>query len=395
MSAAARNRRWARTRPVVTAGISLAVIALVALWFATRPAPPKGTEYDVVAVTRSTQTQTVALSGTIYARDQSNATFKVPGTITGVFVKVGDKVARGTPLAAIETRDLSDAVAIADANAAAARAQLRSVQDSGRATAAQLQAARAQVRSAEASLTNARNRLMDATLTSPIEGVVARVDYEVGDQVTGTSGAAPVGAASGGDLAGFGGLQWPTGTSASSAAGSIVVISPGAWKLDASVGTADLPSLKQGQAAMVTPTGTSTQVTGVVDTVGIIASPNAGATATFPVSIAITDAGAGLFAGSSADAVVTVGTFPDVVTMPVAGVVTADGRSTVRLLRDGAGVPTEVTLGRRFGSQVEILAGLSVGDQIQVPHALVITQPTQPLYGPNGRLASPTTGATR
>ncbi len=374
-----RRRKAPRRRWIVLGAALLVATALVVAWFATRGTQEKAVEYDVVDVTRSTQTSTVSLSGTITPKDQSNATFTVPGTITAILVKVGDKVTQGGPLATVDTRDLSDAVALADANAAAARAQLTTVTDRVGATAAQKEAARAQVRSAEASLRSARNRLVDATLTSPLDGTVASVDYTVGDQVTGTSASLPSSSSV------FSGL---TGSGAVSA-GSITVIATDAWKLDAAVGTADLPTLKAGQAVVVTPTGTSTRVTGIVDTVGIVASQNAGATATFPVTIAIANTAEALFSGSSADAVVTTGTYDDVLTVPVAAVTTDNGRSTVRLLSGSDAVPTEVTLGRRFGAQVEILGGINAGDRIQVAHAQVVAQATQGLYGPNGQFLSP------
>ena len=124
-----------------------------------------------------------------------------------------------------------------------------------------------------------------------------------------------------------------------------------------------------------------------------MADQNAGASATFPVTLRVTDTGAQLFSGSSADAVVTVGTFPDVLTVPVAAVTTDAGKPTVRLFNGTEGVPTAVTLGRRFGSVVEITSGVKEGDHIQVPKAQVIAKPTQPMYGPNGQYASPATAS--
>lgn len=388
------KRRGSRARWIVPLAVLVALGALFGVWQLTRPAPAKATLYDDVTVARSSQTLTVALSGTISPVDQSNATFKVPGTVTAVDVKVGDKVAKGAPLASVDDRDLNDAVALAQANVSAAKAQQTTVEDNANATDAQLAAAKAQVRSAEASLTNAQNRLADATLTSPIAGTVAKVGYSVGDQVSGSSAGSLAGSTgSGAGLSGLGGLTGLGGALPAGSSGSIVVIASEAWKLTASVGTADLPSIKAGQEATITPTGTTTTVRGQVDTVGIVADQNAGASATFPVTLRVTDTGAQLFSGSSADAVVTVGTFPDVLTVPVAAVTTDAGKSTVRLVNGTEGVPTAVTLGRRFGSVVEITSGVKEGDHIQVPKAQVIAKPTQPMYGPNGQYASPATAS--
>lgn len=387
--AATGRAQSSRLRWVLGIGAVLVVIGLVGAWFATRPAAPQ-TDYEVFTVTRTTQNDTVSLAGTIYPQEQANAAFKVPGTITEIGVKVGDAVVKGDALAHVDTRDLSDAVALADANLSAARAQLNTVRDTSGASDAQLEAARASVRSAEASLANARNRLADATLVSPLSGTIAKVGYSVGDQVSGTGSSAVSAAASG--LSGLGGiaLTGSSGTSAN-AASSIVVISTDAWQLNASVGTADLPSIKSGQEAEITPTGTSTTVHGIVDTVGIVATQNAGATATFPVTIKVTDAGARLFSGSSADAVVTTGTHSDVLTVPIAAVTTANGVSTVEAVTDAGVVVKTVTIGRRFASAVEIVSGLAEGDRIQVPKAQVV-KTTPPMFP---RSASPSASATR
>ena len=381
---AARRRRNPARRWWILGGVGAVALALIGVWFLTRPPAATGPAYDVVTVTRSDQTDTVALSGTIAPQTQANAMFEVGGTLASIRVKVGDVVAKGTPLATLETRDLSDAVALADAQAATARAQLSTVEDSDQATDAQLAAARAQVRSAEASLANAKNRLQDATLTSPIAGTVAKVSYEVGDQVSGSSASSS--SLSSGGIS-LGGLTLPA--SSGSTASSIVVISTDAWKLDASVGTIDLPSLKPGQAVVVTPTGTELSVRGVVDTVGIVATQNAGATATFPVTIKITDAGVPLYSGASADAIVTTGVHPQVLTVPVGAVTTADGATTVELLRAGTPVTQPVTLGRRHGSVVEVTAGLAEGDQIRVARGQVV-QTATPRFGFGSKTPTPT-----
>lgn len=368
-----RRRRWL----VASAAVVVAALGLAA-FLLTRPPAGDQVVWDVVRATRSTQVSTVSLAGTIAPRTRANVTFRVPGTVDRIAVKVGDQVAAGGVLATVDPVDLRAAVALAEAQASAARAQLSTVLDTDGATDAQVAAAQAQVRSADAGLDNARNRLADARLTSPIAGTVAQVAVEVGDQVTGSGASAPSGSSLGGlDLGSL------TGGSATPASGAhVVVIATDAWQMEAGVGTADLPGLRAGQDAVVTPTGTSAVLDARVDTVGIAATTNAGATATFPVTLAIEDDSVPLFSGASADAVVTVGTYPDVLTVPVTAVTTSEGRSTVRLLRAGQVSEHEVTLGRRFDSAVEVTDGLTAGDEVQVPRAQVITLPTPNRFGP-------------
>lgn len=369
-----RRRRW-----LIGAAIAVVAALVVTAFLLTRPRDDDEVAWDIVTAARSTQVSTVSLAGTIAPRTRANVSFRVPGTVERIAVKVGDKVAAGGVLATVDPVDLRAAVALAEAQASAARAQLSTVVDTDGATDAQIAAAQAQVRSADAGLTNARNRLADARLTSPISGTVAQVAVDVGDQVTGSGASAPAGGS-------FGGLDLGSltggGSSAPASGAHVVVIATDAWQMEAGVGTADLPGLRAGQEAVVTPTGTSAVLAATVDTVGIAASSNAGATATFPVTLAIEEDSEPLFAGASADAVVTTGTYPDVLTVPVTAVTTTDGRSTVRLLRSGQVTEHEVTIGRRFDSVVEVTDGLTAGDEVQVPRAQVITQPTPNRFGP-------------
>lgn len=401
MSSRPHRTSWSRRRWVLVIGAVLLVAALIAAWFAFAPRGAQEPATQVVRATRGNETTTVSLSGVLAPQQQANVSFAVPGTVRSVPARVGERVTEGQQLAAVDDRDLRNAVDLASAQLNASRAQVNTARDAG-ASSAQLEAARAGVRSAEAGLEQARTRLADAVLTAPLTGVVAEVNVEVGDQVAGGGlGSAGLG---GGSLGGAtaprsgsagGGLQLPAGMGADVGAGAsggaaVVIVVPDAWKLDATVGTADLSALKQGQPAVVTPTGTDQHVSAVVDTVGIIAERSGGA-ASFPVTLKITDASAHLFSGADAEAVVTTADVPGVLSVPAEAVTVADGRATVR--RPGGAV-TPVTTGRRFGDRTEITDGLAEGDEILAPRGVVVTRPPRPQFGPGGTMASPDPSGT-
>ncbi|HHU37729.1 MAG TPA: HlyD family efflux transporter periplasmic adaptor subunit, partial [Propionibacterium sp.] len=269
----------------------------------------------------------------------------------------------------------------------------------------QVAAARAGVESADASVVQALAHLADAQLTSPLAGVVAAVNIEVGDQVSGaggiTSGASlPSMSGLPGGLSGIPGMAALPGGSTSGNGGSaasgahIVVVVPDAWKLEAEVGTADLPHLQTGQEAVVTPTGTSQHVAAVVDTVGIVATAASGQAAMFPVTLRVTDPSATLFSGSDADAVVTTGTVRDVLTVPGEAIWITNGKPTVRRQQGGSVTMVEVETGRRFGDRVEILSGLAEGDEVLARRSVVVTPPPRPQFGPGGSIVSPDPTAT-
>lgn len=388
MQSPARSSRPRRRRTAIVAVVGILALILVGVVVLPRLLTPAeaspGTE--VVAATRSDEVSTVTLSGTLAPKDRANASFAVPGTVTSIRVHVGQAVSKGDALASLDDSDLTNSVTLAEANLAAARAQARTVRDTDGVTSAQIAAVDAQVAAMEATVQNARESLAEATLTSPLTGVVAEVSLEVGDQVSGSaaSSVASAGSVAGVDLSGL------TGSSGASAgggsSGQIVIIEPDAWKLEATVGTADLPSMKPGLDAVVTPTGTSMEVSAVVDTVGIVATQTSGAAASFPVTLTITATDVTLFTGSDVDAVVTTAVAPDVLTVPVEAVTYTDDAATVER-PDGS--TTTVEVGRRFGDRQEILSGISEGDEVLVPVGVVTTAAPRVPYGPNGTLASP------
>lgn len=383
--------RWSRRRWVIVMGAALLAVALLAWWaIASSGSQDDGPGTEVVRATRSTQTSTVSLSGVLAPQQQARVSFRVAGTVDRISARVGDEVRAGQELAALEDRDLRNAVALAEAQLTAARAQLQTAQEADQVRSAQVAAARAQVSSAQAAVDQARDRLADAALASPIDGVVAEVAIEVGDQVTGTSASLPSGGA--GLPSGLSGIPGLTSGSQGAGSGSggaaIVVVVPGSWQLDATVGTADLPSLQPGQPAIATPTGTSTHVAAVVDTVGIVASGSSGSAATFPVTLKITETTANLYSGSDANAVVTTGRFEGVLTIPEAAIQFRGNDATIRR----AATPTTdevVTLGRRFSDRVEVLSGLDEGDEVVARKGVTVQAPPRPQFGPGGSIASP------
>ncbi|QIK72868.1 HlyD family efflux transporter periplasmic adaptor subunit [Propioniciclava coleopterorum] len=408
------RQRWSRRRWVTLIGIALLVVALVAGWFALvspRPLPAPATE--TVKVTRTSETTSVSLSGVIRPQQQANVSFAVPGTVRAIDTKVGETVTAGQTLATLDDRDLRNAATLAEANLKAARAQLQTVRDASSSTSAQVTAVQAQVSSAQASLDQARTRLGDAVLTAPIAGIVATVDVEVGDQVAGggggglgsSLGGGGMSGAPGGSLSGMGGglsgLGSPDlsslggGSGSSSGSGAqFVIIVPDAWKLEATVGTADVAALKAGQPAVVTPKGTETHVSGTVDSVGIVASGASGQAATFPVTIRVNDKTSALFAGSSADAVVTTETVEGVLTVP-GNAIEYDGTQAHVRVPDGAeGRLVPVTTGRQFGDRVEIVSGLQVGDELLAPKAVTVSGPPPNPFDPRGT-SSPSPSPSR
>ena len=216
----------------------------------------------------------------------------------------------------------------------------------------QLNAAKSQLAAAQAKLTTAQTNLTNATLTSPVAGTVAVVNIVVGDQVS-AGGTSSGGTGSAG-----------TGSS-STASAAIVVITTDAWVVSTSVTSADLPLLKQGMQAQITPSGSRSLVFGTVSTIGVIATSTSGV-ATFPVTIAVTGSPKGLYAGSSATVAIIVKEVADAITVPTAAIRTEGGKTVVSKLVDGAAVTTPVQVGLVQGSFTQVTSGIAEGDQVVV-----------------------------
>jgi len=316
-----------------------------------------------------TQTASVAVDGTLSPRKQANLNFSVSGEVTKVYVKAGQKVTKGQKLAKIDSSTLADAVDLAEANLASARANYSDVSGSG--TSAAIKAAAAQVDSAKAALSNAEENLKAATLRATFTGTVASVDVAVGDQ---TSGTGTSGSSQGGSNAGSSTTTTTTTTTSSSSA-QIVLISTATWKLEGTVGAADLSAMKPGQAATIT--ADSTEFTGTVSSVGIVATSTSDGAATFPVVINLSGTHTGLYSGTTASAVVTTGTYDNVLTIPTAAITTANSLTVVtKVDSSGATTVTEVEIGRVFGDATEITSGLSAGDTVQITYRPTSTSTT-------------------
>jgi HlyD family secretion protein len=154
---------------------------------------------------------TLQISGNLIPHERVAIFAKLPGTVSRVLVNIGDRVRSGQAVAIMDRRELDaqvDAAAAAVnvahaglesaeaalANAVVEYARAQKLFDSGavarqhldaaettrRSSTAQRDLAKANVAQADAALRRAREIQRDATLTSPIDGVVVERNYDAG-----------------------------------------------------------------------------------------------------------------------------------------------------------------------------------------------------------------------
>jgi macrolide-specific efflux system membrane fusion protein len=376
----ARRRRWPRVVVTVVIAVVVAAVGLT-IWRAMavgRAGTSSEEPRTIATVTRSTERQTVTVSGTFAPRRAGYLSFPTAGKVTSVRVTVGDRVREDDALATIDAGDLRSAVTVARAEVEAAQEQLdQSVKD--KAGAATIAAARAGLESAQQQLRLARHNLDNATLRSTLDGVVAAVNVHEGAQSGQGSGAAGSGGGPDQDAGMDPGIGPGTGmdpgagtdsgasgagdTASRAAAADIVVVEPGRWIVDIAVNSNDIGLITKGQAAIVTPTGSSRALPATVRTVGVIGSSGTGAV-TFPATIAVRGKHDGIYIGGTSTVTITVEELTDILTVPTAAVEDVDGTTTVTKIVGGTEQKVPVTLGETFGSRTQILVGLAAGDQI-------------------------------
>ena len=369
-----RPRRMTRRRWVALIVAAVVVLAGIGTgtYFLMRPATPSTTRTFTrdVQVAKGDQTQTVSVDGTLSPRTQSEVDFAVAGTVTAVKVKVGDTVTKGQKLATIDDSALRNAVDLASANLASAEANRTEVYDNDGSSAAK-RSANAQVTSASAALASAQDDLDDAVLRAPIAGTVASVGLEVGD----TTGSTSAGGSSGsGSLA-----------ASSTSSSAFVIIGTAKWKVEGSIGAADLASVKAGQPVTVTTDASTEPLTGTVASVGIVAtSTSDNGTATFPVVINLSGSHTALYSGTTATAVITTGSYPDVLSVPTAAITSADGKTVVTKVTGELTSTVEVEVGKVFGNYTQVTSGLSEGDTVRISFSRPTTTSSSSGQGQGG-----------
>jgi membrane fusion protein (multidrug efflux system) len=158
------------------------------------------TPSDVATAELRALVRTISFSGSLAPVVQTTVKAKVPGDINRVFVREGESVARGQPLAQIETVDLQSRLDAQQGALEEARARLDIAeknrenglrllrqnfisQNAFDTTHSTYEASAASMRSAEAQLRIARKAMDDAAVRAPFSGIVARKMVNAGEKV--------------------------------------------------------------------------------------------------------------------------------------------------------------------------------------------------------------------
>jgi RND family efflux transporter MFP subunit len=303
------------------------------------------------------------ISGNLMPQTRVGVTAKLPGTLSRVAVEIGDRVRAGQVVATLDRREIDAQVDAAAAAVNVARAGLESAEaalanaaleldrarnlfDKGavprqrldsadtarRASAAQRDLASASLAQAEAALRRAREIQRDATLTSPIAGVVVERNYDAGSLVS--PGDKPV----------------------------VVVADLSTMKLQAGVSELDAGRLRVGMPARVSVQARPGEV--VDGTVATIAPEVDPRNRHFAIEVRTANPGGALLSGMYGVASIPLQRASAVLAVPREAVVTRGGTRVALRIVDGTVSEVPVREGLANATHVEIAGGLQAGDTI-------------------------------
>lgn len=267
---------------------------------------------------------------------------KLMGAVTEVLVQEGDRVVAGQPLLRIDARDLAAKAAQVEAMRAEAEAVLREAElhaQRMQALYADDAAPKAQLDAAETGLARARAAVRAASASAEELGAVR--DYSV-------------------IRAPFAGIlvnrMVDPGSFAAPGAPLLVVQDASRLRVSASVSPDVARGLERGQAVDAVIEGAPARA--VVE--GVVPAPGGGL---HTINALVDNADGRFLAGSAATLSVPIGARATLV-VPVSALVHEGDLTGVYLAADGGAHLRWVRPGRAFADSVEVLAGLSDGDQV-------------------------------
>jgi RND family efflux transporter MFP subunit len=286
---------------------------------------------------------------------------RVPGALERVLVDIGDNVTEGQTIATIDRREIDAqadaavaAVSVAKASLETAEASLSNAtleldrakvlfeggalprqrldaaQTAHRSAVAQRDLATANLAQADASLRRAREVQRNATVTSPVTGVVVERNYDAGA----IPGDPPI----------------------------VVVADLRQMKLEAGVSELEAGRLRVGMKARIEAQAKPGQV--FEGQLGAIAPEVDERNRHFKIEVRVPNDKRELLSGMYASARIVQSTADSVVLVPREAVGTREGKRVVLKVQDGAVTLVEVSEGLADGGRVQIVKGLAAGDSV-------------------------------
>ncbi|MCX6792003.1 MAG: efflux RND transporter periplasmic adaptor subunit [Candidatus Gottesmanbacteria bacterium] len=387
-------KNWFFTRSlIVKVIIVVGVVALAWLAISKFRGTSTKTTYQTDTATKGTLIVTVTASGNVSSANSAVVTTSTSGVVSKIFVKNGDQVKSGDPIAQVDLdmdgkqradqalasyQSAQNSVNSAQANMYSLQSSMFSkwktytdiaenstyqnpdgsantsnrtltpfttTQDDWLAAEAQYKNQQGVVAAAQTSLSSAwaNYQKTSPTIYAPISGTISGLSFQVGSVLTAQTSS--------------------TGTSTSQRIANIKTEATPVAVVN--LNEVDVPKVLVGDKATVTmdafPAATFTGKIVGIDTTGTVSS---GVT-TYPAYIVYDSAIDGIYPNMAVDASIISLVKDGVVLVPNAAVQTStNGQSTVRIMKNGQVSTVDVTVGASNDTQTEIVSGVTDGDTV-------------------------------
>lgn len=331
---------WLKARKMLT--ISGLIVLMVGGWFSYQKWRPKSPQelYELSSVGRETISQTVIASGKIRSQTQVDLKFQTSGLLTWVGVKEGDRVKKWQALASLDKRELEKNLKKTLLDFSKERADF----DEDIKT-----TYRDKVLTDTISRILAKNQsdldkavldveiddiaLKLATLTTPIDGIVTRIDIPV------------------------------AGVNITPATAVFTVADPEHLLFEAEADETDIGHLKTGQpAVLILDAFPDESIPVSVSRIDFNSTTDSSGATIYQVEFAL-PASNRFRLGLNGEVTITTATAENTLTVPVTSV---DAQGKIRVVKAGRIVTVPVTTGVVSDDKIEITSGLNESDQIVI-----------------------------
>ncbi|MDD2553024.1 MAG: efflux RND transporter periplasmic adaptor subunit [Desulfotomaculaceae bacterium] len=317
---------------------------------------------ETVVVENMDITKYTGYAGTVKGSDEVAVMPDLPRRVTAVYVTEGQAVQQGQVIVSLDRSKLDAAVQQAEAAVAAARAaqaanevqkqtaldnynRIKQLHTAAAVSDQSLEAAKAQydalntgaaeagVAQAQAALSLAQQNLADCEVTSPISGIVGRVDVAVGDTAS---------------------MQSPVA----------IINNTADLEIEVNVSEADISFIQAGTTVQVRINAISEELlTGTIKSVASVADP---VTRTYPVNVSLPNNDAAqVKSGMFAEVLLGTQHRTGVLGIPMVAVLPKSGENTVFVVNEeNRGQAVIVQTGLNDGIYVEITSGLQAGQRV-------------------------------
>lgn len=379
----------------LTKKIVLFAVLGVLLWFGIPKLTTSGNNqprYQTALVEIGTLVSSVTVSGTVASTNNVSITTQTSGIVEDVYVKDGDFIESGKPIAKIKLDQSSQqkqtaawsSYLTAKNTLNTAQAKMNSLQsalfkanqtfindkgvsnpnDAQKADPKYIQEnadwlqAEADYKNQSGVISQAQSALSSSwlsyqqlsdTITAPISGTVSDLTLNTGGVITSSAGSSSTST---------------SGTSSTSSNKVAIIKTDGKPSINVNLTEIDVPKVKVGNKATITldamPGKTFTGKVISIDTSGNISS---GVT-TYPTRIEIDTNFQNFYPNMSATASIITNTKDSVLLVPLSSVQTQGDQSVVRVLKNGIEEQVLVKTGESSDAEIEIVSGLKEGDEI-------------------------------